>query len=127
MGAAPSIAFTGRHYGKISKITLVWPGNLKGIVNRAFIMNAASLFVSLVAIETTAVGKRPVARGHPLQRPPAPVLVRFDLDGAIPGGDDIQLIAFLQPSFSTSAFGNRTARLLPHFEIRIAASMISRS
>jgi hypothetical protein len=39
--AASAIAFTGRGYGKISKIALVWPGNLKGIVNKAFTMSAA--------------------------------------------------------------------------------------
>src|SRR4051812_46537771 len=36
--AAPSIHSRGRRYGKISKIALVWPVNLKGIVNKAFTM-----------------------------------------------------------------------------------------
>jgi hypothetical protein len=32
----------GGRYGKISKIALVWPVNLKGIVNKAFTMSAVS-------------------------------------------------------------------------------------
>jgi hypothetical protein len=41
-GAAASIASTGKRYGKISKITLVWPGKLSDILNGAFTMKEAS-------------------------------------------------------------------------------------
>jgi hypothetical protein len=41
-GAAPSIAFTGRRYGKISKIALVSAGNLSDIPNGAFTIKEAS-------------------------------------------------------------------------------------
>jgi hypothetical protein len=40
-GAAPSIAFTGGRYGKMLEIALVSPGNLNGILNRAFTMENA--------------------------------------------------------------------------------------
>jgi hypothetical protein len=40
-GAAPSIAFRDKRYGKMLEIALVWPGNLKGIVNNVFTMSAA--------------------------------------------------------------------------------------
>ena len=79
-----------------------------------------SPFVGPVPIEFVIGRKRPVAPGHPRERPAALVFPGLDLNGSAPCGDHVQFVAFPSPSASTSALGNRTARLLPHFETCIA-------
>jgi len=85
----------------------------------------ASPLVGFVAVEAIAFGQRPVLLGHPLQRPVPSLFLRFDLDGAILRGDHVELISLSKPELIDQLWGSRTARLLPHLETCIPASIIS--
>jgi hypothetical protein len=59
--------------------------------------------------------KRPVACSRPFERPATLILLRFDLDGAVPGGDHAQFIALLEPEFIDQRLGQSNGEAVAPF------------